>query len=305
MSSASLIGLDWGTSSLRAYRLGPDGEVLERRESEAGILKVPGGAFEEAFFEAAGGWLKNEPLPVLAAGMIGSRQGWQEAPYISCPADLGTLGSALLPIVTRRGLVVHLVPGLSFEGEDGIPDVMRGEETQILGGLTVEDADQLFLLPGTHSKWAAIEGGRVVRFRTMMTGEVFGALKNHTILGRLMTGDAHDPQAFAQGVARGLEDAGGLLGRLFSVRTLGLFERLPKTSLAAYLSGLLIGSEIAEARIWLGACSAQPVTVVGASGLATSYRVALAQAGLTAIGGPAEAAAAGLHRIARAAGLIA
>lgn len=301
MSRAALIGLDWGTSSLRAYRIDADGAVLARREADAGILRVPEGDFERAFQDTVGDWLEGS-VPVLAAGMIGSRQGWREAPYLACPADLAALGGALLPVQTRRGETVHLVPGLSFEGEDGIPDVMRGEETQILGARTAEKGDQLFLLPGTHSKWAVVAGGRVTRFRTMMTGEVFAALRDHTILGRLMTEHAEDPEAFARGVRLAGREGAGLLGRLFSVRTLGLFEKLPGSSLASYLSGLLIGSEIEEARAWVAGA---PVTIIGASKLAERYHRGLTLAGVAAEPGPEDAAARGLHRIARAAGLIA
>lgn len=304
VSVTALIGLDWGTSSLRAYRIGADGRVLQRRETAAGILSVEGGDFAGAFEAAVGDWLTDPARPVLAAGMIGSRQGWREAPYLACPADLADLAGGLVEVRTGRG-GLHLVPGLSFESESGVPDVMRGEETQILGALGDQGAQGLFVLPGTHSKWAVVEAGRVTRFRTMMTGEVFQALKSHTILGRLMRGEGDDPAAFASGVALAGPGGGGLLGHLFSVRTQGLFGRLPESALSSYLSGLLLGSEIEEAKAWLGAGGADGLTLIGASALAARYQSALRARGLDATPGSADAAARGLHRIARAAGMLA
>ena len=159
------------------------------------------------------------------------------------------------------------MPGLSLIGADGVPDVIRGEETQILGQIERAPAAgatrHAVVLPGTHSKWAFVEGGRIVWFATFMTGEVFGLLKEHSILGRLMTGDAPDAGAFARGLAYAPGGPGGLLKRLFSVRTLGLFDRLPASAGASYLSGLLIGSELGEALACLPAGEVREVTVIG------------------------------------------
>ena len=136
MEPAALIGLDWGTSSLRAYRIAGNGRVLERREAPRGILAVQDGAFAEALAEAAGDWLEAEPdLPVLASGMIGSRQGWREAPYTECPAGAPELARGLVEVEGPAGRPVRIAPGLLTRDADGVPDVMRGEETQILGEL--------------------------------------------------------------------------------------------------------------------------------------------------------------------------
>jgi 2-dehydro-3-deoxygalactonokinase len=266
-------------------------------------MSVAAGDFAGAFESAIGDWLAEMPS-VLAAGMIGSRQGWREVPYLACPIELEALASGMAEVRTGRA-VVHLVPGLSFEGRDGVPDVMRGEETQILGALDDQAGSGLFVLPGTHGKWVVVEAGRVTRFRTMMTGEVFQALRGHTILGRLMVGDADDEAAFERGVACAGPGGGGLLGQLFSVRTLGLFERLPASGLSSYLSGLLLGSEIEEATAWLGGAGSSAVTLIGSPALTTRYRRALEAKRIAAVSGPADAAAMGLHRIARAAGLLA
>jgi 2-dehydro-3-deoxygalactonokinase len=309
VTGTALIGLDWGTSSLRAYRLAADGTVIERREGAAGIMQVPAGAFEEAFLEQVGGWLAAAPgPPVIASGMIGSRQGWVEAPYAPCPAGAAEIVPRLVRHVTASGLTIHLVPGLSLEGADGVPDVMRGEETQILGVLADRPEARLLVLPGTHSKWARLEGGRVAWFATFMTGELFAVLRQHSILGRLMREGPGDPEAFGRGVRLGLSAdraTGGLLRRLFSVRTLALFDRLPATGLADYLSGLLLGAEIREALGCIGPKAAERgVLVVGGAGLAARYRAALAMAGIEGEIVAGEPAAMGQLAIARAAGLV-
>jgi len=302
---AALIGIDWGTTSFRAYRIAADGAVLEAHAAPAGILKVAERAFEAVLERELGPWLAADPaLPVIASGMITSRQGWVEVPYCACPAGSGELAAALLRHATGSGRAIHFVPGLSLIGADGVPDVIRGEETQILGQL--EDGGgrerRAIVLPGTHSKWALVEDGRITWFATFMTGEVFGVLREHSILGRLMAGDAPDDAAFARGLAYAREGPGGLLKRLFSARTLGLFDRLPASGGASYLSGLLIGSEIAEALPCLPAGAQGEVTVIGDSALAERYRQAIEATGLRARTGAADAGARGQLLIARAAG---
>ncbi len=303
---AALIGIDWGTSSFRAYRIAADGRVLETRTAPAGILTVAVGAFEAVLEREIGPWLAAAPvLPIIASGMITSRQGWVEVPYRPCPAGGAELAAALLRYEIGADRAIHFVPGLSLIGADGVPDVIRGEETQILGELGNERARRAFVLPGTHSKWAFAEGGRIVWFATFMTGEVFAVLKAHSILGRLMAGETADEEAFARGLAYGRNGPGGLLKRLFSARTLGLFDRLPATGIASYLSGLLIGSEIAEARSCLqDHPGAGEIAVIGGSDLALRYRLAIEAAGLHARTGHPDAGARGQLLIARAAGLM-
>lgn len=309
MSTTALIGLDWGTSSLRAFRFGADGTVAESRAAAQGILAIERGAFEAAFEAAVGDWLVEAPAaPVLLSGMIGSRQGWQEAPYVPCPAGEREIVAALARFDTARGRTVRIVPGCSVQGEDGVPDVMRGEETQILGELDGRPATRLMVLPGTHSKWALCENGRLVWFATFMTGELYAALKDHTILGRLAEGEAPDDAATGRGLELALRrDAvsGGLLKRLFSARTRSLFGEIAPSGVAAYLSALLIGSEIAEALACVGGrARIEEVTVIGATGLVARYDRALAAAGIRARPGRDDAAARGQWRIAAAAGLV-
>ncbi len=297
MSTPQLIGLDWGTTSCRAYLIGADGAVLARVAGGPGILKVENGAFGAALDAMIGGWPK---LPVILSGMIGSRQGWHEAPYARCPASADEIVKALARIA-HAGQTISLVPGLSTEN-DAMPDVMRGEETQIFGALARSGGgDGLFLLPGTHSKWAEVSGGRIVSFRTFMTGEVFGALKEHTILGRLMRGNAPDAEAFSRGVREGaaLDSAGALLNRVFATRTYGLMDKLADTALSDYLSGLLIGAEVAEAT----RKTTSAVTIIASPALAQRYTEALKLLGHDSTLAPADCVAAGHWRIARAAAL--
>jgi 2-dehydro-3-deoxygalactonokinase len=298
MDKPQLIGLDWGTTSCRAYLIGTDGAVLERLTDGPGILKVENGAFGVALDAMIGRW--DTTLPVILSGMIGSRQGWVEAPYANCPAATGDVVKALAKI-EHAGRTIALVPGLSCEN-GGMPDVMRGEETQILGALEMaREEGGVFLLPGTHSKWAGVTQGWIASFRTFMTGEVFGALKDHTILGRLMKEGAPDPDGFARGVRAGatLGSAGALLNRLFATRTYGLMNRLPDTALSDYLSGLLVGAEIAEATRQIEV----PVTVIASPALAQRYTEALRLLGHESSCAADDCVAAGHWRIARAAGL--
>ena len=293
-SRCALIGLDWGTTAFRAYRLDAQGAVLEAKSAAAGILKVPAGDFEQVFEREVGPWLADDPdLPVIAAGMITSRQGWVEVPYCPCPAGCAEIAAALLRHATSAGRRLRFVPGLSIAGADGVPDVIRGEETQIIGAvggavggaLDGEDGaapgPRLLVLPGTHSKWALVEDGRLVWFATFMTGELFAVLKEHSILGRLIAGEQDDADAFRRGLAYARASRGGLLKRLFSARTLGLFGALPETGIASYLSGLLIGSELREALECLERGPAdQKITVVGSSDLSGRYLAAIQHAGL-------------------------
>jgi 2-dehydro-3-deoxygalactonokinase len=287
-----LIGVDWGTSSFRAYLLDEAGRVLDRREAADGILAVED--FDACFERHCGPWADAHPeAAILLSGMIGSRQGWVEVPYCPCPAGADEIARRLVRHTSARGRKIAFVPGLSWRSPSGADDVMRGEETQILG--VAGPGRYVLVLPGSHSKWVEVVDGRILRFATFMTGEVFAATSKHTILGRLMAGDAHHPEAFAAGVAASGE-AGGLLHHLFRVRTGGLFARWPAEALASLLSGLVIGHEIRGARDFFGV---ERVLVVGGAALAARYGDALADLGLAAEIAPADAAALGLHRLRR------
>ncbi len=284
-----MIGIDWGTTSFRAYRLrGPT--VLDRLALPLGILSVAAGGFGRALHDAVAPWLADGERRILMSGMVGSRQGWIEAPYLPCPAATADLARALRPVPFGPAEVL-LVPGLSAADPSGVPEVMRGEEVQILGALGTIPGEATVCLPGSHSKWARVADGRVEGFSTHMTGEAFAALRGHTILGRLMQADAPpDPEAFRRGVLRSA-DPGGLLHHLFGVRTLGLFTQLAEAAAASYLSGLLIGHEVRAA------APASPVLLIGAGPLCDLYGQAITLCGGTATFAEADAAARGLALI--------
>jgi len=304
----ALIAIDWGTTGFRAVLVDGTGKILDRIEAPAGILNVADGDFGGAFDRLVGPWLQRLAVPAVASGMIGSRQGWRETPYVACPAGAADLAGKLVSVTSPAGHEVWLVPGVMRVDGDGVPDVMRGEETQIVGCLDKHDPPRLvFVLPGTHSKWAVVEEGRIARFATFMTGELFAVLKEHSILGRLMAGDAPAPDAFRRGVEFAGTGGGDLLRRLFSARTLPLFDKLPAAGVAPYLSGLLIGHEIVEAGRWIGSphiATGRP-TIVGASGLAQRYAEALAILGIESRVGREDAAVTGIRRILVAAGPLA
>ena len=292
-----LIAIDWGTSSLRGARLGPSGQVLESREFARGILTVPPGQFEAVFIEHFGDWMQAPGALCLISGMAGSRQGWQEAPYRPCPAGFAELGQHLLWLQPGR---IALVPGLSCIGTDAMntPDVMRGEEVQIFGALQLAGLDTATLvLPGTHSKWARVVRGRVTRFSTFMTGEVYALLSQHSILGKTLdvNGD-FDEASFLQGLDQS-QRPGSVLHRLFAVRTLGLFERLSPTQLPSYLSGLLIGEEL---RPQAQTTRSDPVILIGSQALTLRYALALRHLHIPCQSRGAEATWAGLFALASA-----
>ncbi len=300
----ALIAIDWGTTSARAYRLDESGALLDAKSAPLGIQAVTDRQFAVALDTLLEGW--HDSAPRIACGMIGSRQGWIEAPYVACPVDLSGLGRNL---ARTPGGELAIVPGARCVDASGIPDVMRGEETQIAGALAADRDRMLAVLPGTHSKWAIVERGHLTAFATFMTGELFAVLLSHSILGRMA--DRASPadatsDAFARGVAKGLAGA-GLSHVIFGARTLALTGELEPKDVGDWLSGALIGQEIQAARGWADErCDAiDEVTVIGGESLAARYLGALAQAGLSAHPGPADAAARGLFHIAKRARLIA
>jgi 2-dehydro-3-deoxygalactonokinase len=292
---AALIGIDWGTTSLRAWKVAADGEVLDVRRADLGILRVPGGDFAAAFTESVGDWHRLG-LPVLMSGMIGSRQGWIEAPYVPCPADLTGLGGHLArPPGQER---IWIVPGVSLKDGDR-RDVIRGEETQIAGA--IGNGSAIAVLPGTHSKWVRVESGRIDDFATFMTGELFDVLKRHSILGRLLTDGPTSDEGFRRGVMSARDGPGGLSGALFSVRALGLFGDVPPEALSDYLSGLLIGHELREA---LQRFPTGEVLIIGSAALVHRYAEALHLYGIATQSADESATVKGLVQIARHARLI-
>jgi 2-dehydro-3-deoxygalactonokinase len=288
-----MIGVDWGTTNFRAFRMTADGTVRDRRSGLRGILNVPNSKYADTLREEIGPWLAAGEKHVLLSGMIGSRQGWKEAPYLSCPAGAPEIAAALVEIEFDWGQV-KLVPGLSVDDEAGVAEVMRGEETQVLGVLSAMGNSGLACLPGTHSKWVRVEDSRIVSFTTHMTGEAFAALRGHTILGRMMREGPADGAPFDAGVQRA-RDAGGLLHHIFGARAQVLAGRLAETEAAAYLSGILIGHEVRAA---LDGRQGDVVHVIGAPELTALYSRAISSYGGFAERHDGEAAARGLAWIA-------
>ncbi|MDB5842929.1 MAG: 2-dehydro-3-deoxygalactonokinase [Polaromonas sp.] len=286
-----LLALDWGTTSLRGALLAADGTVVQERALPQGILSVAAGQFPSVFQNAFGDWMQDGRL-CLIAGMAGSQQGWREAPYCACPAGFGDIAARLAWVEPGR---IAIVPGLSIEA-GGVPDVMRGEETQVFGALALLGLDDARLvLPGTHSKWVNVGGRRITHFSTWMSGEFYALLRRHSILARTLP-DAeppHDADAFMQGVQHARQGA-GLLHTAFSTRTLSLFRRLPAEALPSYLSGLVIGEEVKAQSLARG----DSVVVIGAPALAACYEQALALWGVAVQPVGNQATWRGLHAIA-------
>jgi 2-dehydro-3-deoxygalactonokinase len=287
-----MIGVDWGTTSFRAFRITPGGAIRDQRAGPRGIVNVPNNRFSDTLREEIGPWLAVGETHVLLSGMIGSRQGWKEAPYLPCPAGAPEIASALVAIEFDWAQV-KLVPGLSATDEAGVAEVMRGEETQVLGVLDAMGGSGLACLPGTHSKWVRVEAGRIAGFTTHMTGEAFGALRGHTILGRMMRDGPSNGAPFEAGVRRA-GDPGGLLHHIFGARAEVLAGRLAETDAAAYLSGTLIGHEVHAA---LAGRQGVVVHVIGAAELTALYARAISAYGGFPERHDGEAAARGLALI--------
>jgi 2-dehydro-3-deoxygalactonokinase len=269
--AGSFIAVDWGTTNRRAYRIGAGGKVEDRMEDRKGILSVPAGGFPPAVEEIRSA-LGDRPL--LMAGMVGSNRGWEEAPYVPCPAGFPELAANLKWVEPER---VAIVPGVCFS--DGhAADVMRGEEVQLLGAYAEGEipANATVCHPGTHNKWVRIEDGRIAAFRTVMTGEMFSLLSKHSILSDMLGGEVAPGPAFDAGVKAGL--AGGpLTGELFSVRARVLLGKARREDAASYTSGLLIGTDVRSGPA--DAAADGPVYVMGRPDLTGLYAAALAEAG--------------------------
>lgn len=288
-----LVAIDWGTSSLRGALLDAQGHVLEERSDARGILNVPAGTFPEVFTALFGDWMQGGHTRCLISGMAGSKQGWVEAPYCACPAGRVEVGRSIIDIDAIAGQRIAMVPGLRSE-HDGVPDVMRGEEVQLLGAMALTGrSDGVFVLPGTHNKWVTVAKGRITGFRTFMTGEFYALLSQHSILARTLDAAAPlDEAAFLEGVTRA-DNGQGLLHNAFGARTLALFERMPKAELSSYLSGLLIGEELRTQSLQ----ATGEVVLIGSPALTQRYTLALRATGASTRALGAEATWAGLHAL--------
>ena len=266
---------DWGTSRLRLFRI-EAGAVTDRREAPG--IGAAGAGPESVLRDALASWrTAGDPTGIALCGMVGSRNGWVEVPYVDCPAVAAAwiAGAARLVL---DGIAVTILPGMACT--DGVPDVMRGEETQIYGAMAIDarlaTGRHRIVLPGTHSKWATIEDGRITTLRTYLTGELFALLRDHSILARAAADTAVDPDDEATGFSHGLDRAatGGTLGGLFEARSAQLLHARSHGWAMGYLSGLLIGGEGGEAL--RDEPAAGRIVLIGDPRLVERYRVALA-----------------------------
>lgn len=293
----NLIALDWGTSSFRGYLLDRDGQVVEKIDTDAGILSIAGEGYEEVLRTQLNRF--KGPIndtSIIASGMITSRQGWLETPYVACPAGTAALAAALCPLEVAGLGTLWFVPGVKQLSP--LPDIMRGEESQIAG--IDSNGSRTVLLPGTHSKWVSLENGLITRFTTFLTGDLYRAVLQQTIL-RSTTEGIWSEDAFREGVIDGfsrMQQGKGLLSGLFQVRAKSILGLSAEESARSYLSGMLIGCELAESAA-SGFDTTQPVLIIGGEQLADMYLLALQACGLRGKAAPADIAAKGLFRIAR------
>jgi 2-dehydro-3-deoxygalactonokinase len=302
---ADWIAVDWGTSNLRAWGIGASGDLLFSRSSDQGMGKLTPDAYPMALTELIAGDVSSSgpPIDVLICGMAGARQGWREAPYLDAPAELSRLAfGAVTPSMPEGSrLKPSILPGVcqKFSGNE---DVMRGEETQLLGLCAMNTGySGLVVMPGTHSKWVALSGTRIERFSTSMTGELFDILRTHSVLRHSVNGDTNAPDREAgleAGLAIGLEVPARLTANLFKIRAGSLLSGHNPAWCTGFLSGLLIGSEIGGQRESIGDGD---IPLVGGDVLCALYARGFAMIGVgTRIIDATEATLAGLKAARRA-----
>jgi 2-dehydro-3-deoxygalactonokinase len=263
------IAVDWGTTNRRAYRLDSSGKRTDEFEDGKGVLSIRDGGFPAAIAEIRD---RLGDFPLLLAGMIGSNKGWKEAPYVPCPATLDDVAKKLVWAGEREAIV----PGVSYIGQ-GRADVMRGEEVQLLGGAAagLVSHDGLVCHPGTHNKWSLLRQGAIHTFGTVMTGELFSLLKEHSILADLLEGPVEPNEAFRQGVHAAL-DRDMLPAQLFGVRAAVLLGQRNREDAPSYVSGLLIGTDVRIGLTW--PLSAR-IPIIGRKELTRLYAAAVEEAG--------------------------
>jgi 2-dehydro-3-deoxygalactonokinase len=275
----ALAGIDWGTSNRRAYLLDAEGRLIRQHNDECGILAVSGNF--EVSLRALLQKLEVERADVVMSGMVGSRNGWQEAPYLSVDHPLSRLPDALMEIrTTLPGVRCRVAPGYRFIDEHGTPDVMRGEETQLFGALHKGAPGGWFLLPGTHSKWVRVENGRVTELATFMTGELYALLSQHGTLAKFIKDQQSVPAAFEAGLDAARH--GGFTHMAFCCRALVVTDMMPAEHAASYLSGLLIGTELHDILQRTSGEPHAPVQIIGSPSLAAHYLKALELWGIAA-----------------------
>lgn len=300
MQTRRNIVVDWGTSNFRAYCFSEAGALTGEHQAAAGILSVEGGAFEATLEREIGHWLDAD-CDVLLSGMITSRNGWLETPYVEAPAGLASLPENAREMQARCGASLRFLPGVAVR--DPFPDVMRGEEIQVFGSILPEETLTL-IMPGTHSKWVRVENGRIAAFRTFLSGEMFALLRAHSIVGRLIPMGAliFDKAAFLEGIMQASSStSSGLLHDVFTARSGALLGNFPPDDIADRLSGLIIGNEL-HAGLALGWPTGM-IRLVGEPALCERYQVGLHSLGQPSEIGPKHAVIAGFTRLAALQGM--
>jgi 2-dehydro-3-deoxygalactonokinase len=295
-SDKAVLACDWGTSNLRAWVLEADGSVRDGRKFPWGVAKLqPGEAIKILHDEIRPG-LSAQALPAILCGMVGSNLGIAAVPYVDCPVDAARLGSKLFR-VEGEGAPAYIVPGLRCRRANGDPDVMRGEETKVLGWLALDperrQGRRVLCLPGTHPKWIVVQDGRIDTFLTAMSGELFDVLSHYSILRS--DDPADDETAFDAGLQAGQGDD-ALASRLFAVRAKVVGGEMPADKARSYLSGLLIGDETAKMARTFDLTAGAVVALLGEPHLCQWYERALGKLGLACEPHPGDdAVLAGLH----------
>lgn len=264
------IAVDWGTSNLRVWAMAEDGRILGRAASDQGMGRLAPDAFEGALLDLVSPVLREDHMmPVICCGMVGAKQGWQEATYRAVPCKPPGMADAIQVRTDTARMDVRILPGVS---QDNPADVMRGEETQVAGLLQSLGAfDGVICMPGTHTKWVHVSAGEIVSFQTFMTGEMFALLSGSSVL-RHSVSEGWDNAAFSEAVTDAMVRPEKVAGYLFRIRAEGLLRGMSSGTGRARLSGLLIGAELAAARpYWLG----QPVALLGEGGMVDGYADAL------------------------------
>lgn len=280
IASTAWVAADWGSTNLRLWLMSAKDTVIDRISDPRGAAKLTSAEFESVLRDRLVPVLaqaRQTPLHVVACGMVGARQGWAEAAYLTVPAAPIDTSKALIAPVKEPDLAVHILPGLQ---QVSPPDVMRGEETQIAGWLAIDpDFDGIVCLPGTHNKWARVTGGKVLSFTTCMTGELFALMSEQSVLRHSVNADAFDETAFDTAAREALHRPESLSTTLFGIRAGALVAGNSPDHGKARLSGLLIGTEIGAMRALL---SDHPIAVIGARTISDNYLRVLQAAGLTA-----------------------
>ena len=272
------IAVDWGSSNLRVWALDKRHKILDSFSSSDGMLSLKTGDFEPLLLEKISNWVAGDVnIPVLCCGMVGAKQGWLEAPYATVPYNLMQDTDSVKVICRGNRLDVRILGGLK---QNNPADVMRGEETQIRGFLSVfSDFDGIICLPGTHTKWVHVSAGEVVSFRTFISGELFALMSNYSVLKYSVNSDGWSDQEFKSAVSESISNPQKIFSDFFKLRADDLLNKVAKSVLRSKLSGYIIGAELAGAKpYWLG----QNVVILADNNLSKTYKAALEGQGIFA-----------------------